>query len=92
MLTAAMKSNSISTNFGRSRHFGPCYGVDTTGLNGVERTGPAEYRYCQNNYGVGTVLGRMRTSGDIANTNFMRRERVVYYKPNPGYLGIDTFR
>jgi len=104
--TRAFISNAVETNWGRRRRVGPCYGTDTTGLNGVERTGPdspssTNYRYCRyagvgaggssRNYGVGTVLGRMWTSGEIANTNFLRRERIVYYKPHTGYLGIDSF-
>ena len=30
-------------------------------------------------------------SGEIANHNYLRGERVIYYRPSKGYLGVDHF-
>lgn len=82
--------NEIQTSPELSRYLSPCYGVDTTGLNGV-RSGINTYRYCSDNYGVGNVLNNRRDGDYPIPSQFIRNERVVFYVPNSKYLGPDYF-
>ena len=74
------------------RPLGPCYGLDTSNLNGVA-SGVDGYRHCKENYGVGNaaVAPLRRNSGDVATLKRLRRHRVVYYHPFKDYVGIDAF-
>lgn len=67
---------------------GACYGVDTTGMNGV-RSGDT-YRYCYQNFGVGPELPPLGGQA-LASYNHIKGERVVYYMPRINFLGKDTF-
>ena len=68
---------------------GICYGVDTTGTNGV-RSGTNGYRYCANSFGVPPSLSD-HTHGDTPVQTYLRNERVVAYVPNLRYEGPDFF-
>ena len=74
------------------RPLGPCYGLDTSNLNGVA-SGVDGYRKCTLNYGVGNaaVAPLRRNSGDVASPRRLRRHRVVYYHPFKDYVGVDAF-
>ena len=71
------------------RRLGVCYGVDTTGMNGVASP-IGEFRYCPQSFGVPPTLGT-NDLGDIPLPNFIRAERLVLYQPALNYLGPDYF-
>ena len=73
---------------GMGRFLAPCYGVDTTGLNGVESVG--NHRYCPLNYGVGGMRSWQKTGAKPV-VNLHGKERVVIYKPFKDFLGQDHF-
>jgi hypothetical protein len=68
---------------------GNCLGVDTSGLNGI-RSPQNGYRFCSETYGMRPSLNR-RLAGDIPAHQVTRQERVIIYRPNPGYKGLDSF-
>jgi hypothetical protein len=89
---------------GGRRLLGICYGVDTSGLNGIRsglplpnvdinqvRLGTNGPRFCTDNYGVGLSIDQHRVLGDRPNQYFLRYERMVQYMPNLNYLGPDYF-
>jgi hypothetical protein len=89
---------------GGRRYLGICYGVDTSGKNGVRsgdpkanldinmvRPGTSGPRFCTDNYGVGLSIDLARNLGDYPNQYFLRYERIVLYKPNLNYIGPDYF-
>uniref|UniRef100_A0A7S3JQ65 P/Homo B domain-containing protein n=1 Tax=Aureoumbra lagunensis TaxID=44058 RepID=A0A7S3JQ65_9STRA len=86
-------AQNISIMNGHERPLGPCYGVDTTSLNGVA-SGIDGFRYCGQNYGVGNamVARYRRSAGSDAAAKRLRRQRVVYYHPIKNYIGIDSFQ
>jgi hypothetical protein len=88
-LYGSYSPTAVEENWGRWRETGPSYGVDTTGLEGVQKT--QLYRDHHGNYNVAPVWGRFRRDGDAANRNYLRGERIVYYKPKEGFLGLDHF-
>eukprot|EP01035_Chromulina_nebulosa_P016942 gene16942-22434_t len=71
------KAGQITSKPGLSRNLGLC--IEPT--NGE----------CIANYGVGSNLDTLRILGDTPNNNFIKFERVVYYKPFDSYLGPDYF-
>jgi hypothetical protein len=73
---------------GLGRNLGPCYGVDTTGLNGVDSVG--SHRYCYTNYGVGGLRSTEK-KGATAHTTLLSKERVLVYRPFKDFLGVDHF-
>ena len=73
---------------GMGRFLAPCYGVDTTGLNGVESVG--NHRHCPLNYGVGGLRSWQKTGAKPV-VNLHGKERVVVYKPFSDFLGQDHF-
>eukprot|EP00520_Triparma_pacifica_P008483 CAMPEP_0118646096 /NCGR_PEP_ID=MMETSP0785-20121206/7860_1 /TAXON_ID=91992 /ORGANISM="Bolidomonas pacifica, Strain CCMP 1866" /LENGTH=7824 /DNA_ID=CAMNT_0006538039 /DNA_START=267 /DNA_END=23742 /DNA_ORIENTATION=+ len=73
---------------GMGRFLAPCYGVDTTGLNGVESVG--NHRFCPLNYGVGGLRSWQKTGAKPV-VNLHGKERVVVYKPFADFLGQDHF-
>jgi hypothetical protein len=83
------KNGELVAKVGGERHLGVCYGVDTSGTNGV-RSGTNGFRYCPDNFGVGPLVTTRRL-GDTAEENFIRYERVVIYVPKLNYLGPDYF-
>ena len=74
---------------GAGRKLGICYGVDTTGTNGV-RSGTNGYRYCSENFGVFPSLSD-HVLGNTPEVMYLRSERVVSYVPNFKYQGPDFF-
>ena len=73
---------------GMERNLGPCYGVDTTGLNGVRNVG--NHRYCPLNFGVGNLLNTQK-SGSVSEQRFLVNERVIFYRPFADFEGNDHF-
>jgi len=73
---------------GMERNLGACYGVDTTGLNGVKNVG--NHRHCPLNFGVGNLLNTQK-EGAESKKRYLGKERVVYYKPNEDFEGVDHF-
>ena len=84
----AQDGGKIEEELGMGRNLSPCYGVDTTGLNGVESVG--SHRYCPLNYGVGNLLSNQKT-GAKPIKNLSGGERVVVYEPFRDFLGVDHF-
>ena len=73
---------------GMGRKLSPCYGVDTTGLNGVDSVG--SHRYCPLNFGVGGLMNTQK-GGAMSKTTLLGKERVVVYRPFRDFLGVDHF-
>ena len=82
-------SGQITARQDTLRKLGVCYGVDTTGMNGVNSP-INDYRYCPNNYGVPPTIGS-KVGGDLPSPNYIRGERIVVYQPRQNYLGPDFF-
>ena len=82
-------SQIIERSLTGSRKLGVCYGVDTSGKNGI-KSGNNGYRYCIKNYGVPPMIGD-HYKGDVATPLFLQAERVVAYTPYFGYTGPDYF-
>jgi hypothetical protein len=59
-------------------------------MNGV-RSGVNGYRYCHDSYGVGPVMNNRRDGDYPTPSQFLRKERVVFYVPRLHYLGPDYF-
>jgi hypothetical protein len=87
--THSISSEPISPLSTGKRYLGLCYGVDTSGLNGI-KSPIMTYRYCKDNFGVGPSIMNHRL-GDSANPIFLDYERVVAYVPNPRFRGPDFF-
>jgi hypothetical protein len=88
-LYGSYSPTAVKENWGNWRETGPSYGVDTTGLEGVEKT--QLYRDHHRNYNVAPVWGRFRQDGNDARRNYLRDERIVYYIPKQGFQGLDHF-
>jgi hypothetical protein len=88
-LYGSYSPTAVRENWGNWRETGPSYGVDTTGLEGVEKT--QLYRDHHRNFNVAPVWGRFRQDGNDARRNYLRDERIVYYIPKQGFQGLDHF-
>ncbi|KAJ8612255.1 hypothetical protein CTAYLR_002899 [Chrysophaeum taylorii] len=84
-------ASKINASSGHERPLGPCYGVDTTSLNGIP-SGIGGFRYCGKNHGVGNAMiaAYRREAGSKAEAKILRRQRVVYYHPYQAYVGLDA--
>ncbi|MEM7517172.1 MAG: hypothetical protein AAF368_09650, partial [Planctomycetota bacterium] len=63
-------------------------------LNGVTSGLGGLFRHCGANYGVGNaaVARFRRSAGSDAIAFLLRRQKLVYYLPRPGYLGVDSLQ
>jgi hypothetical protein len=67
-----VSSTPLPVSPGFHRNLGPCYGVDTTGLNGIESVG--NHRHCPLNYGVGTLLSTQKNRTQSSQQHDRKRE------------------